>query len=711
MIELQDIILPKGDPMIYWMIALLAIPFFSFLTSQKIGSKAPQWATFLLGLNTLLAIYLTATHWNSAALTMRGHWFKVGESQITYSFLLDRLTLIMSVIVNFISLLVHLFSQEYMRKDKAKPRYYAFLGLFTFSMMGIVLFNDLLFIFIFWELVGLSSYLLIGFWFEKKSASIAANKAFIMNRIGDIGFITGLMIFYTQFQSFDLEVIKSLMIDSEIKDGNWVAQFTNNGQVIINTLDGRWLSAAGIALFCGAVGKSAQFPLQVWLPDAMEGPTPVSALIHAATMVAAGVYLLARVFVILDAQALEVVAIVGAITAFMAAIATLSQFDIKKVLAYSTISQLGYMVMAMGIGAYTSGLFHLVTHAFFKAGLFLSAGIIIHQLHKLESKDVMFNAQDMRVMGGLRKHMPKTFFCFLIFALALAGLPGFSGFLSKDAILLDLAVWADIKGGGFYIPEVLAFGTVLFTSFYTLRMILLIFFGNFRLPVIMQKNELSNELKDGNWIMMAPVIILAALSLGPVFGLTLNPEHSWFVEAMPTPIYLVPAVYAAKSLVDVSPETFEALHGLVNAVSIGLALIGIVIGYLAYKPNAKLEQEFVERREPRGFFGQVSFYHWYQGALYTKAILKFVMLKAQALSWFDKHVIDGFVDGFAKSQVIFAHLMKWFDRYFVDGLVHLTVFTGGRIGQLTRSIQSGNVQAYILTSFVFLILLMLYLVF
>ena len=377
--------------MIYWMIALLAIPFFSFLTSQKIGSKAPQWATFLLGLNTLLAIYLTATHWNSAALTMRGHWFKVGESQITYSFLLDRLTLIMSVIVNFISLLVHLFSQEYMRKDKAKPRYYAFLGLFTFSMMGIVLFNDLLFIFIFWELVGLSSYLLIGFWFEKKSASIAANKAFIMNRIGDIGFITGLMIFYTQFQSFDLEVIKSLMIDSEIKDGNWVAQFTNNGQVIINTLDGRWLSAAGIALFCGAVGKSAQFPLQVWLPDAMEGPTPVSALIHAATMVAAGVYLLARVFVILDAQALEVVAIVGAITAFMAAIAALSQFDIKKVLAYSTISQLGYMVMAMGIGAYTSGLFHLVTHAFFKAGLFLSAGIIIHQLHKLESKDMMFN--------------------------------------------------------------------------------------------------------------------------------------------------------------------------------------------------------------------------------------------------------------------------------------------------------------------------------
>ncbi|WP_083262529.1 NADH-quinone oxidoreductase subunit L [Roseivirga sp. 4D4] len=711
MIDLQDIILPKSDPIIYWVIALLAIPFFSFITTQKFKSKAPHWATFLLGLNTLIAIYLTTQYWNSNFITVRGHWFKLGETQITYSFLIDRLTLAMSVIVNFISLLVHLFSQEYMRKDKAKPRYFAFLGLFTFSMMGIVLFNDLLFIFIFWELVGLSSYLLIGFWFEKKSASLAANKAFIMNRLGDLGFITGLMILYTQFQSFDLEAIKSLMIYSEIEDGNWVAHFVNNGQEVTNTLDGRWLSAAGIALFCGAVGKSAQFPLQVWLPDAMEGPTPVSALIHAATMVAAGVYMLARVFVILDAQALEVVAIVGAITAFMAAIAALSQFDIKKVLAYSTISQLGYMVMAMGIGAYTSGLFHLVTHAFFKAGLFLSAGIIIHQLHKLESKEIKFNTQDMRVMGGLRKQMPKTFFCFLICALALAGLPGFSGFLSKDAILLDLAVWADIKGGGFYIPEVLAFATVLFTGFYTIRMIMLVFFGNFRLPIIMQKDELSGQLKEGNWVMLVPVAILALLSLSPVFGFTLNAEHTWFVEAMPTPIYLVPISYAAKSLVDVTPETFEALHGLVNAVSIGLALIGIVIAYLAYKPNAKLEQSFVEKREPRGLFGQVSFYHWYQDALYRKAILKFVMLKAQALAWFDRKVIDGIVDGLAKFQVIFAHLIKWFDRYFVDGLVHLTVFTSGRIGQLTRSIQSGNVQAYILMSFVFLILLMLYLVF
>lgn len=697
--------------MVYWLIALLAIPFFSFLTSQSLGKRSAHWATFLLGVNTVIAIYLTALLWNGNPISIRGYWFKIGDTQITYSFLIDRLTLIMSVVVNFISLLVHLFSQEYMRADKAKPRYFAYLGLFTFSMMGIILFNDLLFIFIFWELVGLSSFLLIGFWFEKKSASIAANKAFIMNRIGDLGFVTALMIFYTQFQSFDLEVIKTLMIDSAVENGNWVTHFRSNGQELMGSLDARWLSAAGIALFCGAVGKSAQFPLQVWLPDAMEGPTPVSALIHAATMVAAGVYLLARVFVLLDAQALEVIAIVGAITAFMAAIAAISQFDIKKVLAYSTISQLGYMVMSMGIGAYTASLFHLVTHAFFKAGLFLCAGIIIHQLHKLESKDVSFNTQDMRVMGGLRKHMPKTFFCFLICALALAGLPGFSGFLSKDAILLNLSVWADIKGGGFYIPEVLAFATVLFTAFYTFRMIFLVFFGNFRLPKIVQQVDIAGKLKEGNWVLLVPAAILALLSFSPFFGLTLNAEHSWFVEAFPTPIYLVPSAYAAKSLVDVLPETFEALHSLVNGVSIGLAFIGIIIAYFAYKPNAKLEQDFVERREPTGFFGQISFYHWYQDAFYRKWILKFILLKSEALSWFDRRIIDGTVNGLAKVNVIFAHLLKWFDKYFVDGLVQLTAFTSGRIGHFTRSIQSGNVQAYIMVSFVFIILLMLYLVF
>lgn len=709
MIDLLDIISPKSSEFLPWILALLLLPILSFFSTGFLKERAPYWSSTLLGVNLLIGIYLTTQLWDQQVV-IRGNWFKLGDSQFTYSFFIDKLALIMTVIVNFVALLVHVFSVEYMRTDRNKPRYFAYLGLFTFSMMGIVLFNDLLFIFIFWELVGLSSYLLIGFWFEKKSASKAANKAFILNRIGDLGFITGLMILFTQFHSLDLDAVKSLMIMSEIEDGNWVVAFMHGGEEIINSLDGRWLSAAGIALFCGAVGKSAQFPLQVWLPDAMEGPTPVSALIHAATMVAAGVFMLARIFVLLDAQALEVVAIVGAVTAFMAAIAALSQFDIKKVLAYSTISQLGYMVLAMGVGAFSAGLFHLITHAFFKAGLFLSAGIIIHQLHHLEREGQKFDPQDMRVMGGLRKKLPVTFFAFVICSLALVGLPGFSGFLSKDAILLDLAVWADIKGGGFYIPEVLAFMTVVLTGFYTFRMIFLVFFGDFRLPKILGDDSVVSRLKEGNLWLLIPAVILALLSFTFPFGFSLNAEDSWVMHALKTPIYLVPQPYAATSLVDVPEETFHHLHKTVNAVSILLALAGLIIAYLSFKPGAKMEKRFVERREPVGVLGQISFYHWYQNSLYQNVFLKAILGKARAMAWFDQYVLDGAVNLLAKINVIIAHLTRWFDHVFVDGLVNLTAASVGKVGQLTRSIQSGNIQAQILITFIFLITLILLLI-
>lgn len=709
MIELDHLIAPEQSEYTLWVVALLTLPLLSGLISAFLKQQAPYGSSFLIGLNLVVAGFLALSLWDEP-VSIRGSWFSLAGNDFTYSFFLDRLALAMSVIVNFVALLVHLFSIEYMREDPSKPRYFAYLGLFTFSMMGIVLFHNLLFMFIFWELVGLSSFLLIGFWFEKKSASLAANKAFILNRIGDLGFITGLMILYTQFQTLDLDAVKSLMAISEIEDGNWVVAFKKAGQEVMASLDGRWLSAAGIALFCGAVGKSAQFPLQVWLPDAMEGPTPVSALIHAATMVAAGVFMLARIFVLLDAQALEVVAIVGAVTAFMAAIAALSQFDIKKVLAYSTISQLGYMVLAMGVGAFSAGIFHLITHAFFKAGLFLSAGIIIHQLHHLEKGGQKFDPQDMRVMGGLRRKMPVTFFAFLLCSLALVGLPGFSGFLSKDAILLDLAVWADEKGGGFYIPEVLAFMTVVFTAFYTFRMILLVFFGEFRLAGILGRNQLENELHEGNGWLTVPAVIFALLSLSIPFGFTLNPENSWLMQALPTPMYVVPVAYAAQSLLDIPHETFEVLHGLVNAVSIGLALAGLVLAYWVYRPGGKLQKSFIEKREPVGVFGQVSFYHWYLNALYEKIILKGILAKARGMAWFDRWIVDEAVNLLARLQVVIAYLTRWFDRVFVDGLVNLTAHSIGKVGQLTRSIQSGNIQAQILVTFIFLLTLILLLV-
>ncbi len=712
MIELQDLIAPTAfNPMIYWVLALLGVPMISFISNFFTKGKAPVWAALLLLINTLISVYLAFNYWYGEPISIKGTWFSVGDTTFGYSLYLDRLALIMTVLVNGISFLVHVFSVEYMRTDPRKARYFSYLGLFTFSMLGIILFHNLLVMFMFWELVGLSSFLLIGFWFEKKSASLAANKAFIINRIGDVGLLSGLMILFAQFGTFDLEALKALMVFSEIEDGNWVTHFTNNGQQVMNSLDGRWLSAAGIALFCGAVGKSAQFPLQVWLPDAMEGPTPVSALIHAATMVAAGVFLLARVFVLLDAQALEVVAAVGAATAFMAAFAALSQFDIKKVLAYSTISQLGYMVMAMGVGAYSAGLFHLITHAFFKGGLFLTAGIIIHQLHQLESDKIKFNSQDLRVMGGLSKYMPITFLCFLICALALAGLPGFSGFLSKDAILLNATAWAGQKGGGYYIIPVLGYITVLFTAIYIFRLVFLVFTREFRLPKIVGESGIASKLKEGNWLLIAPAIILAILSVSIVFGANVKAENTWFMQFFSVPIYLVPEAYAAFSLVDLTEETIKGLHSWVAIVSIGLAAIGLIVSYFLYRPISKKALVFQDAPEPRGPLGRLSLNHWYQDDLYEKVIAKFIVLQSKSIAWFDEKVIDGIVDGFAKIHVVFAHIVRWFDKYIIDGFVHLTVFASGRVGQATRSIQSGNVQTYILSALVMLVLLLLWLVF
>lgn len=706
MIDVLDILEPSNAHLLPWVLSLLGIPLLSFLLSLLAGKHAPGLSTLLIFTNLLVAVTLTYQFWLTD-VSIRGDWFASADRHFTYAFYFDKLTLIMLILVNFIGLLVHVFSIEYMRKDPCISRYFAYLGLFLFSMLLIVLSHDLLLMFVGWELVGLTSYLLIGFWWKKRKATTAANKAFIMNRVGDLGFLTGLMILFAQFQSFDLETIKSLMIFSEIEQGQWVTNYLYGGVEIVKSADGRWLSAAGIALFCGAVGKSAQFPLQVWLPDAMEGPTPVSALIHAATMVAAGVYMLARVFVLLDAQALEVVAIIGAVTAFMAAIAALSQFDIKKVLAYSTISQLGYMVMAMGVGAYTASLFHLITHAFFKAGLFLTAGIIIHQLHKVESNKVSFDPQDMRVMGGLRKQMPYTFAAFLFCAMALVGLPGFTGFLSKDAILLNVAVWADIKGGGFYIPEVLAFMTVVFTSFYTFRMVFLVFFGENRLKRILGNGQITSQIKEGGRILLIPAVLLGVLSMSWALGLGFDAQDNWLVRALPTPIYLVPISYAAQSLVDVPDDVFKYLHPLVLSISVALALAGIIIAYFAFKPGAKMERRFTERREPVGALGQISFYHWYQDALYQKLFVQLVIWKSKGFYWVDRHLIDAFVVRLGQLQVIIAHVTKWFDKQIVDGIVHTLTIMVGRIGKVGRSMQTGNIQSQVMLSFLFLILLIL----
>ena len=406
-------------------LAILFLPLLAFTIQIFIGKRLPRqgdWVSISAILFTLLLagymfISMLAQYDPNFRYESSFTWMDLGDFKIRLGFLVDNITIIMLLVVALISSCTHIFSIKYLDGDIRYSRYYAYLGLFTFSMNGIVLANNLVSMYIFWELVGVSSYLLIGHWFEKESAANAAKKAFLTNRVGDIGFFIGIMTVFTAVGSFAF---------TDIFEG-----------VALGSIEGATLTFAGICLFAGAMGKSSQFPLHIWLPDAMEGPTPVSALMHAATMVAAGVYLSVRLFPLMTPDALTFIAYIGGFTAFFAATIALTQNDIKKVLAYSTVSQLGYMILAVGTGVYTAAFFHLLTHAMFKANLFYGSGSVIHSMHHALHKkhDHDTDPQDMRNMGGFKEKMPITFWSMTISTLAIAGVPFFSGFLSKDAIL------------------------------------------------------------------------------------------------------------------------------------------------------------------------------------------------------------------------------------------------------------------------------------
>ena len=460
------------DNIISLALAVLFLPLAGFILLIFFNKRLPRHGDWLGTLILFVALAFSAVICYTKVTSIPGTidlnfpWVSfgnvplIGELEIHLGIAIDNIASMMLVVVTLVSALVHLFSISYMHDDVRYGRYFAYLGIFTFSMLIIVLTNNFFLMYVGWELVGLSSYLLIGHWYEKKSASNAAIKAFVVNRIGDIGMFTGIMILYNTFHTFGFTEIFEAIKSGQLPMGS----------------EG-WLTAAGILIFAGAVGKSAQFPLHVWLPDAMEGPTPVSALIHAATMVAAGVYLVARTFPMMTANALFVIATVGAVTALISATIAIAQNDIKKVLAYSTISQLGYMVMGLGVGAYTAGFFHLVTHAMFKAGLFLGSGSVIHGMHHAlhHANDHHTDAQDIRNMGGLRKKMPVTFTTFLIYTLAISGIPLTSGFLSKDEILAGTLAYAHLTGRTF-IP-VIGFLVAGLTAFYMFRLVILTFFG------------------------------------------------------------------------------------------------------------------------------------------------------------------------------------------------------------------------------------------
>lgn len=635
---------------------LLGLPFSCFLLLWLSGKSLNKFAGWLGAIITAAGLLVSLQYAAPDLLhTIRFTWLTIGNTPIELSFRFDTLTCVMLAVVHFVALLVQVYSTTYMHHDRSVGRYFAFIQLFLFSMIGIVLSGSLLVMYIFWELVGLSSYLLIGFWYTKKRPVWAAQKAFVLNRIGDAAFLTGILMLFYYIGSTDFEVL-SLQIET-----------INHGM----------LTAIGLCLFGGCVGKSAQFPLSGWLPDAMEGPTPVSALIHAATMVAAGIFLMARISFLLTIDAKLIIAVIGTITMLVGAIKAMQVWDIKRVLAYSTMSQLGLMVVAIGIGSWQTALFHLVTHAFFKAGLFLSAGSVIHAVtpgNELPGYD----PQDMRTMGGLRKALPVTFICFLVCAAALAGLPFFSGFLSKDAIITQGFLWAGANGPiGYIFPALILFSAGL-TAYYMTRQIWLVFFGEKRFPAAVHPHESPTAM----WL---PMALLALLSL--FFWFSWNPFDAmgWFLHLI---------------------GQGEHVHlGWVPFVASGVTFVAIFLAYRQtqaadpFGANAAIAQS--EAKQNRlTWLRDYSDEHYF--------IIPFAYI-TRYLKLFEKHVVDALVNAVARGSLVFGHLIAWFDKMFVDGLVNLTVFSVRYAGQAARGLQSGRIQSYyiVMATGVFLLILWL----
>jgi len=531
-------------------------------------------------------------------------WIEAGEFHANFGFLLDHLSGLMILIVTGVGFLIHVYSTGYMHDDSGFYRFFAYLNLFMFSMLTLVLANNYLLMFVGWEGVGLCSYLLIGFWFGKKSATDAGKKAFIVNRIGDFGFILATMLIFWTFKSVDYGQVYAA-----------AASFPVEPLGMIGTV-----TAICLLMFVGATGKSAQIPLYVWLPDAMEGPTPVSALIHAATMVTAGVYMIARSASLFDRApgALLVVACVGAATAIFAASIALVQTDIKKVLAYSTVSQLGYMFLACGAGAYAVGVFHLMTHAFFKAFLFLGAGSVIHG---------MGGIQDIEKMGGLRHKMPWTFRTFLVGTLAIAGIPGLAGFFSKDMILA--AAW----GSPNYGPILWAVGllTAGFTSFYMFRLLILTFFGEARYT-----HHEVHHVHESPAAMLVPLVILAIGSIG---GGYLN----------------IPGLLGFESAEGAS----GSVEHLLMAASIAAALTGLALAWLFYVARPEWPARIASGADA---FYSILTHKYYIDEVYDAIIVLPLLVTSREFLWkfVDTLMIDGTVNGIG--QLI---------RSSADGLRHM----------------------------------------
>ncbi|HDQ26733.1 MAG TPA: NADH-quinone oxidoreductase subunit L [bacterium] len=538
----------------------------------------------------LLALYVLSSQLapHPAAYELSLPWMHIGDVRMDIGILINPLTSIMLIVVTSISLLVLIYSVGYMKGDESFSRFFGFISLFSFSMLGIVISNNLIQLYIFWELVGLSSYLLIGFWYQKPEASAAAKKAFVVTRFGDLGFLAGILIL-----GFNAGTFNFLEMEAWARTA-----------VSVGAISAVLFTAAVICLFSGAAGKSGQFPFHVWLPDAMEGPTPVSALIHAATMVAAGVFMVARLFGIfsLSPEAMMVIAYIGCFTALLAALIALTQEDIKRVLAYSTLSQLGFMMLALGAGGYTAGMFHLFTHAFFKALLFLGAGSVIHAVH----------TNNIWNMGGLHKKMPVTSITFLVAALAISGIFPLAGFWSKDEILTVL-----LDSGNKPLYYTASF-TAFLTAFYMFRLYLLTFAGKPR------DERAYAHAHESPAVMTVPLIILAVLSVSAGWVAIPGMEKN-----IGTFLYFGEHPHGAPFNMGVAVKS-----SVIALSGIGLALIMYLFGVL--KPDAV--------RKAAGPLYGLSKNKFYIDEIYLFVIKAVFLRLAEIIKWFDRHVVDGAVN-------------------------------------------------------------------
>jgi NADH-quinone oxidoreductase subunit L len=680
---LEDFLHSIDSLTIYFTLTAVLLPLLAFVINFSLPgkqNKASGWlsASAVL-ISCILSAFVFSRVWNNHQVHQQVIWFTIGNTKIYAGVLLNNLSVLLLLLVSLIALPVHIYSTAYMKTDENYNRYFTYLSLFCFSMLALVVVDNLVLFYAFWELVGFSSYLLIGFWFTRDKAVQANKKAFIMNRIGDIGLLMAVIILFAQYHTFDITQLfadKGLIARSVIKNGVWMAPSAH--------LPALWQYIACGGIFLAVSAKSAQFPLHTWLPDAMEGPTSVSALIHAATMVAAGVFLLGRVYPLFNGAELTILAVTGCFTAFMAATIALTQNDLKRILAYSTISQLGYMIMAMGIGAYASSLFHLVTHAFFKCLLFLVAGIVIHQMqHIKDDNNLDIDPQNILHMGGLRKRLPLTFIAALIGGLALVGLPLTSGYLSKDGILIQAFEWTEGRNSVFKLIPILAVITTWLTAFYVARLIVKVFFGELRL--LQLKPGIQLHINDGGWQYKLPLVLLAAGSLFPIFSA--NPflyERAWLFNGFQHNGGL---------------ERENVYHTLVPA---GVNILSLLVIYGAYVIYIKRKGNPFPQS---GLLFRLSCNEWYLDKIYNKIIVKPVLALGSAVFWVDRTVIDGFIHLLAKITIALSKLTTWTDHYLIDGFLNLLAAIVQAIGNFARRFQSGKVQYYLFSMLVIILAL------